>query len=398
MVTYNGPAGLGTAVLAGNDSTYDINGAYSYAAAVIGLAGAGATAGSGGIANGVQGYTDNGAGNGVIGLNTNQVDGAGTEVLGLASGSGSYGVSGQNSVGTGVLGSSNGANAYGVSGQNTAGTGVMGQASSPDNFAAGVFGHHTGSAGGVGVLGQQDGAGWGGYFKSAQGTAIVAEAGVMGAMISTGSTADQAFAVYGQLATTNAGNMSAAVRGENLGTSSDGVGIWGSQAGGGSGGYFTSESGNGVVANGATGVTASGSSQGVYGSSSNDSDYASAIQGELTATKSGMDGAGVYGKNDAANAQGCGVKGTHAGAGTGGYFVSTSGDGMSGKSTGAGAGVRGASLGGRGGILSGTQAQLQLVPSSAKSHPPSGQAGDLFFDAGHRLWVCLGQKSWKRLA
>ena len=61
----------------------------------------------------------------------------------------------------------------------------------------------------------------------------------------------------------------------------------------------------------------------MYGTSHNPLDNASAIQGELTASASGVDGAGVYGKNDGTNANGCGVKGTHAGGGSGGLFTST---------------------------------------------------------------------------
>ena len=458
MVSYDGPAGFGSAVLVGSDSTYPDSVSLSFPAGVAGLAGAGNTSGPGGVTNGVLGYTDNGAGNGVVGWNTNAVDGAGAGVFGLASG----------------------ANAAGVSGKNELGNAVLGVTSSPDNDAAGVFGHHTGTGHGIGVHGKQDGTGIGGYFSSAQGTGLLVDGGSVGASIQIFSNTDGAVAVYGRIGVTEAGNMSAAVRGENDDTGNTGVGVWGSQAGGGNGGFFTSETGIALVATGSTGLQASGFTQAVYGTSHNRSDNASAIQGELTASTSGVDGAGVYGKNDAtnatgcgvkgthagggsgglftsetgigvvaiggtglqasgfisamygtshnrsdnasailgeltastsgvdaagvygkndgANANGCGVKGTHAGGGSGGHFTSTAGDGISGKSSGNGAGIRGVSAGGRGGILSGHKAQLQLVPSTAQSHPASGQAGDLFLDAGHRLWLCLGKKRWKRLA
>src|SRR5579884_3243787 len=82
MVNYDGSAGFTNAVLAGNDSTYRNTDGFQFPAAVAGLAGAGPTAGTGGLVNGVHGYTDNGSGNGVIGLNTNFVDGDGAGVYG----------------------------------------------------------------------------------------------------------------------------------------------------------------------------------------------------------------------------------------------------------------------------------------------------------------------------
>ena len=53
------------------------------------------------------------------------------------------------------------------------------------------------------------------------------------------------------------------------------------------------------------------------------------------------------------------------------------------KST--GPGVHGTSGSGRGGIFAGGAAQIQLTPG-AKSHPASGQRGDLYADASGRLW------------
>jgi len=190
MVTYDGAAGLGTAVLAGNDSTYGNEGTYDYPAAVVGLAGAGSSAGTGGLVNGVHGFTDNGAGNGVIGLNTNHVDGAGNGVLGVASRLGSYGVQGTNSDGTGVLG----------------------LASNPAGSIAGVLGHHTGASGGIGVFGQQDGDGFGGYFVSANRHGAVGQA-------------------------SNPNNNASGVVGHHTGTEG-GIGVFGTQDGAGFGGHF----------------------------------------------------------------------------------------------------------------------------------------------------------------
>ncbi len=61
-------------------------------------------------------------------------------------------------------------------------------------------------------------------------------------------------------------------------------------------------------------------------------------------------------------------------------------------------GVYGIGVGGRGGVFKGDQAQVQLVPSTAASHPSSGSAGDLFVDKKKRLWFCQGGSSWVRLA
>jgi len=48
-------------------------------------------------------------------------------------------------------------------------------------------------------------------------------------------------------------------------------------------------------------------------------------------------------------------------------------------------------VGGRGGVFKGRAAQVRLAPSSATTHPSSGQAGDLFVDASKRLWFCKGR-------
>jgi hypothetical protein len=98
----------------------------------------------------------------------------------------------------------------------------------------------------VGVLG----------YHSANGTG----AGVQG---TTTSIDDDANAVYGLVTSTSPGGFSAGVRGENDGTGGNGIGVWGSQAGSGWGGYFTSTSGIGVNAYGGTGtgvLTGGGSS------------------------------------------------------------------------------------------------------------------------------------------
>jgi hypothetical protein len=65
---------------------------------------------------------------------------------------------------------------------------------------------------------------------------------------------------------------------------------------------------------------------------------------------------------------------------------------------GASVGVRGTSPTGRGGVFNGTVAQLKLQPSTASTHPSSGQNGDLFVDTSGRLWFWKGGTTWKQLA
>jgi hypothetical protein len=53
---------------------------------------------------------------------------------------------------------------------------------------------------------------------------------------------------------------------------------------------------------------------------------------------------------------------------------------------------------GRGAQLSGGAAQLQLMPSTASTHPSGGKLGDLFLDKSGRLWFCKGGTTWKQIA
>ena len=75
------------------------------------------------------------------------------------------------------------------------------------------------------------------------------------------------------------------------------------------------------------------------------------------------------------------VHGTTAGAGPGVQGTSAGGAGVIGE--GAAKGVSG-----RGGVFSGSAAQVRLIPSGAKTHRKSGQSGDLFVDASRGLWFC----------
>jgi hypothetical protein len=80
---------------------------------------------------------------------------------------------------------------------------------------------------------------------------------------------------------------------------------------------------------------------------------------------------------------------------------STEGIGVLGRSA---IGVRGQGVAdpthdvGRGGVFSGGQAQVRLVPSRHGTHPEVGATGDLFVDVQKRLWFCRSGRNWVRLA
>ncbi len=98
-------------------------------------------------------------------------------------------------------------------------------------------------------------------------------------------------------------------------------------------------------------------------------------------------GDGVHGFSDTGN-------------GVSGYTSGRLASGVTGHSTSStgGIGVSGDAAGGRGGVFKGGLAQVQLVASSASSHPASGVRGDLFVDKSGRLWFCKGGRTWKQLA
>jgi hypothetical protein len=167
QVKYDGAGSFTGVVLLGNDSTYDGSNAV-FPAAVGGWAGAVAHAGAGGVTSGVYGYSEHGAGYGVVGY-LNRAD---------------------------------------------AGTG-----------GAAVYGVSTSTAGG-------------------------------------------ASAVRGEITSSSPGGFSAAVRGVNDGSGGNGIGVYGSHAGSGWGVYGASDSGIGVNAIGATGVSGTGDAYGVRGENS----------------------------------------------------------------------------------------------------------------------------------
>lgn len=272
-VLYDGGSGFGGVVLLGNDSTYD-GGSAGFPAALGGWAGAGANAGSGGVPNGIYGYTDNGNGFGVVGVNSSAVGGGGSGVLGMV----------------------NDADVDGVTGINN-GTGE----------------------GAIGVHG-----------------------------VITRSAPD-----------------SAAVRGQNRGTSVQGIGVWGSHAGAGTGVVAESASGIGVRANGGTGTGVVAFATNVGVSASGTTGVAAAGVTAVHATGQGATGVAVLAE-----------------------AVSNTTAAVTAFNDGGGAGVKGSSITGRGGVFSGAAAQVRLVPGSGSTHPKGGRRGDLYADRTGRLWFC----------
>jgi hypothetical protein len=181
-VTYDGPAGFNGIVLLGNDSIYDGSSA-GYPAALGGWAGAGTTAGAGAVATGVYGFTDNGNGNGVVGVNQNLVAGSGSGVLGTAVSATGAGVTGINALGTAIYGSSDS-----ISSAATAIVGIL-TSSAPGSFSSAVRGQNNGTAGsGIGVYGSHAGSGWGGYFTSVSGYGVNAAGGTGIGVYANGTT------------------------------------------------------------------------------------------------------------------------------------------------------------------------------------------------------------------
>jgi len=113
-----------------------------------------------------------------------------------------------------------------------------------------------------------------------------------------------------------------------------------------------------------------------------ESRYGNAVEGAITDNTN--TNAAIFGHSVGS---GPAVLGSHFGAG----------NGLSGVAGGTGSGVYGESREGRGGLFVGLKAQIRLRPSTAATHPSSGQAGDLFVDATKRLWFCKGGSTWALL-
>jgi hypothetical protein len=256
-----------------------------------------------------------------------------TAMLNVKNGSalaGSFGVLGQ------LTSSSSPASSAGVKG---VGLGQAPGVWGAQDVGTGVYGTTTG---GYGVRGKAtSGIGVYGLHAGTSGTAP----GVRG---ETSSTAANANGVYGVVTQLAAGNGSAAVRGENRGTGTYGIGVWGSQDGAGIGVYgkvtnttgYPNFAGLGVGVEGEAnnGVVGRGYDRGVVGALY---PFTVSCDGTFAVGGCANSDVGVYGNSSAND----GVHGESS-SGYGVYGTSSSSDGVHG--VGVLAGVAGASSGGDG--------------------------------------------------
>jgi hypothetical protein len=167
----------------------------------------------------------------------------------------------------------------------------------------------------------------------------------------TNGASANAFGLYGLLSATSPTVTAAAVRGHNSSTSARGFGVWGSQAGSGTGVYGYTPSGRGVWGNSTSG-------RGVLGTHTSTSGTAAGVEGDSAASASsgvrGQNsggGPGVYGQSSGYGVWGVGSYGLVGGGSTGGVWASTdnsNGSGVYGQNTGSGTGVFGAASSGVG--------------------------------------------------
>ena len=194
--------------------------------------------------------------------------------------------------------------------------GYLSQLFNPGNFFSVVSPY---SGGGGVIFGSNTdttAAGDGGHFRAASpvngsaGVVASADAGsgqTYGVQGITNSTTGAAFGVYGLVPSASPGGFSAGVRGQNNGTGGSGIGVWGSQVGSGWGGYFTSVTGIGVLAQatgaGGTGVegdaVGTGVTEGVLGTISSTTSCATGVEGDTSATVPCLFGGtfGVFGND-----------------------------------------------------------------------------------------------------
>ncbi len=166
-------------------------------------------------------------------------------------------------------------------------------------------------------------------------------AGTSGVVVGTNaSTTNFANGVTGTISTTTGGIYSAGVRGINNSTGGNGIGVYGSAAGAGPGGFFTAGTGGTGVNGLASGAGSSGGNfsgeTGVSGTSSSTAGSATAIVGTISSTAPGGTSAGVRGINNSTTGSGYGVYGSQAGSGVGVY--GTAGNGGIGGAFNAGTG------------------------------------------------------------
>jgi hypothetical protein len=417
-VRYDGSTDFGGVVLLGNDSTYS-GGAAGFPAALGGWAGAGATAGKGGVPTGVYGFTDNGEGYGVVGVNSGLVAGSGAGVFGTAVGAKNIAVKAINTQGTAVSGSSDSTTA-----DATAIIGVI-TSTGPGGFSSAVRGQNNGTGGlGIGVWGSHNGSGWGMYATSQSGIGVTASGGTGIGVSASGSTAITASgesigldalaptavtAKGGTVGVDASGPTAIAAAGTTIGVNASGPTA------------VTATGGAvGVAASGPTAISAEGSTVGVdasgpTGIAANGTNVGLSASGPTGVSVTGTGATGVA-VSALAMSDKPAIRATNSG--TGAALRGTTGGGSALPGTGAlvgdnrvgpgvlglsatAVGVEGHSHSGRGASFAGGVAQVQLRPGSLSSHPTSGQAGDLYVDSSARLWFCKkggAHATWKQVA
>ena len=247
-------------------------------------------------------------------------------------------------------------------------------------------GVHAESSSGVGL-----------YATSDTGSAIEAWNNQLGAGLSAHgnpavhgmSQQDHGAAILGS----NEGFAATGVRGEGVSSAAQGgasYGVWGDGLGpGGIGvfGYAADPAGPGGRA-GVWGQTPSTSGDGVRGYASAGNGTTSGVSGE----SSSAEGVGVLGRASGGASGVMGISGADPIAASPvktGVYAYAGQDGA--------VGVHGVAPLGRGGRFKGAKAQIRLDPSTATTHPNSGQAGDIFVDKSKRVWFCKGTTNWVRL-
>jgi hypothetical protein len=258
-------------------------------------------------------------------------------------------IHGKSDSGNGVDATSNSGN--GIDARSTSGIAVVGTSHGKNQPA---------------ILGQANGRGAGVYGWSASGPAPLPTSGA---------------GVFGYTTLPNGQGV--------LGTNTHGVGVFGfSGPVWGANGYGIQGHAEGRRARGVFGeaTAKSGTTYGVYGQS--DSVNGTGVQGRTTAMSGKTQG--VCGQIESPVGVGAVVGHSHAATGSAPGVLGTtrSPDGVA---------VVGTGALGRGGLFSGSKAQLRLKPSTTASHPKSGLRGDLFLDQAGRLWLCKGTTTWVQL-
>jgi len=213
------------------------------------------------LTNSGTGYAIDGSSGGEIAIQGQSTATLGVGVVGRASDGSTItvpsGVCGTSDSHSGVVGNTQ--TGDGVEGfASSLGVGVHGSAGAGGTTArAGLF--ETLNSGATGNTVEMNNAGMGSAIKAVS-TSVGGTNPVI--LAQNSSTVVGAFAVQGEITAPSPGANSTAVRGMNDGTSGYGIGVWGSQAGGGWGVYGTTLSGVGVYGD-ATGTSTS--SDGVYG-------------------------------------------------------------------------------------------------------------------------------------